>query len=137
MMKSVFVALTMVLASLAIQPANAQGAQGPPEWMKATFPPDALPAAWEEFKAINNPHGALDSKTKELIGLAVAAQIPCQYCVYGHTAMAKKAGATDAQIKEAIAAAALTRKWSTVMNGTNYDYAKFKQEVDASSVPSQ
>jgi alkylhydroperoxidase/carboxymuconolactone decarboxylase family protein YurZ len=44
---------------------------------------------------------------------------------------AKHAGATDAQIKEAIAAAALVRKWSTVLNGTNYDMAKFKKEVDS------
>ena len=61
----------------------------------------------------------------------MAAQIPCQYCVYGHTAFAKKAGATDAQIKEAIAAAALTRKWSTVLNGTAYDSKEFRQQIDA------
>ena len=130
-MKSVFVslAMTMVLASLSIQPANAQGA--PPEWMKQTFPEAGLNAAWEEYKAIYNPKGALDEKTKELIGLAVAAQIPCQYCVYGHTAFAKKAGATDAQIKEAIAAAALTRKWSTVLNGNALNFEKFRQEIDA------
>jgi AhpD family alkylhydroperoxidase len=129
-MKRLFVslALTMVLASLSIQPANAQGA---PEWMKQTLPPDDLNAVWEQTKAINNPKGALDAKTKELIGLAVAAQIPCQYCVYAHTANAKKAGATDAQIKEAIAQAALTRELSTVLNGSAYDMAKFKQWVDA------
>jgi AhpD family alkylhydroperoxidase len=129
-MKHVFVTLasTMVLASVSIQPAHAQGT-GAPEWMKATFPPEALTAAFEEFKVINS-NGALDAKTKQLIGIAVAAQIPCTYCVYGHTVEAKKAGATDAQIKEAIAAAALTRKWSTVMNGNAYDFAKFKQQVD-------
>jgi AhpD family alkylhydroperoxidase len=130
-MKSVFVslALTMVLASLSIQPADAQGA--PPEWMKQTYPPEALNSAVEETNAVFNPNGALDGKTKQLIALGVAAQIPCQYCVYAHTVWAKKAGATDAQIKEAIAAAALTRKWSTVTNGSAYDMAKFKQQVDA------
>jgi AhpD family alkylhydroperoxidase len=131
-MKSVFVslALTMVLASLSIQPADAQGAQAP-EWMKQTYPPEALNSAVEETNAVFNPNGALDGKTKQLIALGVAAQIPCQYCVYAHTVWAKKAGATDAQIKEAIAAAALTRKWSTVTNGSAYDMAKFKQQVDA------
>ena len=49
--------------------------------------------------------GALEPKTKELIGLAVAAQIPCEYCVYYHTKAAKADGATAAQIKEAIAMA--------------------------------
>jgi AhpD family alkylhydroperoxidase len=81
--------------------------------MKATYPAAELKPAWEEFKAVESK-GALDAKTKELIGLAVAAQIPCQYCVYAHTMNAKHDGATDAQIKEAIAAAAMTRKWSTV-----------------------
>jgi len=59
------------------------------------------------------------SKTKNLIGLAVAAQIPCAYCVYGHTKLAKAAGATDAQIKEAIATAALVRFNSTMLNGSD------------------
>jgi AhpD family alkylhydroperoxidase len=61
-----------------------------------------------------NPAGALDGKTKQLIGLGVAAQIPCAYCVYAHTKAAKAAGATDAQIKEAIATAALVRFNSTM-----------------------
>ena len=49
--------------------------------------------------AVMKPDGALDTKTKELIGLAVAAQIPCQYCIFAHTLGAKHAGATGAQIK--------------------------------------
>lgn len=107
---------------------------GPPEWMKQTYPADALKPAFEEWKAVG-ANGALDAKTKQLIGLAVAAQIPCQYCVYGHTMAAKHFGATDAEIKEAIAAASLTRKWSTVMYGSAYDFGKFKQEVDATFAP--
>ncbi|WP_244067153.1 carboxymuconolactone decarboxylase family protein [Bradyrhizobium sp. Ce-3] len=68
---------------------------------------------------VMNPTGALDAKTKHLIGLAVAAQIPCEYCVNGHTKAAKAAGATDAQIKEAIATAALVRFNSTMLNGSD------------------
>ena len=78
-----------------------------------------------------NPKGALDGKTKELIGLAVAAQIPCQYCIYAHTVGARHAGATDEQIKEAIAASALVRKMSTELNGNQYDMAEFKKQIDA------
>ena len=77
------------------------------------------------------PKGALDGKTKELIGLAVAAQIPCEYCIYYHTKAAKADGATDAQIKEAVASAALVRKWSTMLNGSSYDRQKFQQQVDS------
>src|SRR5271169_4065051 len=131
-MKSLFegFVLVVLLAAVPVQRADAQSA---PEWMKQSFPEQALNAALEEQKAVMNSKGALDGKTKQLIALGMAAQIPCQYCVYGHTAMAKAAGATDAEIKEAIAAAALTRKWSTVLNGTAYDFGKFKQQIDAAT----
>ena len=87
--------------------------------MKEIFPEQGLKPAWEEFLAVMNPKGALDGKTKQLIALDVAAQIPCVYCVYGHTKLAKAAGATDAQIKEAIATAALVRFNSTMLNGSD------------------
>ncbi len=73
-----------------------------------------------------NPKTKLDGKTKELIGLAVAAQIPCQYCVYFHTAAAKANGATDEEIREAVAMAAIARHWSTVLNGMQVDYRRLQ-----------
>lgn len=132
-MKKLFavVALSILPITAAAPSAIAQGAEGAPKWMQETFPADALAAAWTEFKQVMNPNGALDDKTKELIGLGVAAQIPCPYCVYFHTMAAKHDGATDAQIKEAIAAASLTRKWSTVLNGSGYDFSEYKNQVDA------
>jgi AhpD family alkylhydroperoxidase len=95
------------------------------------FPESAIAGAWAEFKTLQlNPKTKLDGKTKELIGLAVAAQIPCQYCVYFHTAVAKANGATDEDIKEAVAMAAIVRHWSTVLNGMQVDLAGFKHETD-------
>ena len=105
-------------------------AADPPDWMKQVTPPQQLPSAWQEFQAIFSD-GALPEKTKELVGLAVAAQIPCQYCIIAHTRLAKAGGATDAEIKEAIAAAALTRKWSTMLNGNAYDMAAFEKQLPA------
>jgi AhpD family alkylhydroperoxidase len=87
--------------------------------------------------AVMNPNGALDDKTKQLIALGVAAQIPCQDCIYAHTPAAKHAGATDAQIKEAIASAALVREWSTMLNGNQSDFADFKKHVNAAYGVSQ
>ena len=81
--------------------------------------------------AVMNPNGALNDKTKQLIALGVAAQIPCVYCIYAHTLGAKHAGATDDQIKEAIAASALVRKMSTELNGNQYDMTEFKKQIDA------
>ena len=121
-------ALSILPIMAASQSVNAQDA---PQFMTDTFPEQGVSAAWQEYQAVGNPNGALDAKTKELIGLAVAAQIPCTYCVYYHTQAARHAGATDAQIKEAVAAAAETRKWSTVLNGNDYDMGDFKKQVDA------
>ena len=94
-------------------------AQEAPEWMKQTLPDQALKPLWDEYLAVLNSAGALDGKTKQLIALGVAAQIPCAYCVYATTKAAKAAGATDAQIKEAIATAALVRFNSTMLNGSD------------------
>ena len=119
-----------LLALTATQTVRAQDAQKVPPFIQETYPGQAIKAAVVERKEVMRP-GALDSKTKYLIALGVAAQIPCRYCVYFDTKAAKHAGATDAQIKEAIAAAALVRKWSTVLNGSAYDFDKMKREVDA------
>jgi AhpD family alkylhydroperoxidase len=95
------------------------------------FPELGIAGAWAEFKSVHlNPKTKLDGKTKELLGLAVAAQIPCQYCVYFHTAAAKANGATDEEIREAVATAAIVRHWSTVLNGLQLDLDTFKQETD-------
>jgi AhpD family alkylhydroperoxidase len=102
-----------------------------PGFFKA-FPESGIAGAWAEFKNIQmNPATKLDGKTKELIGLAVAAQIPCTYCIYFHTAVARAFGATDDEIREAVAMAAISRHWSTVLNGDQIDFATFKSETDA------
>ncbi len=95
------------------------------------FPQAGIAGAWAEFKTFQlNPKTALDNKTKELIGLAVAAQIPCHYCVYFHTAAAKANGASDEDIREAVAMAAVARHWSTVLNGMQVDFSRFKDDTD-------
>jgi AhpD family alkylhydroperoxidase len=94
------------------------------------MPQLALPGAWEEMKSLQlNPNTALPGKVKELIGLAVAAQIPCKYCIYAHTEFARLNGATDAELGEAVAMAAITRHWSTFLNGIQTDEAKFRAEI--------
>lgn len=102
-----------------------------PGFLRAV-PAEAIAGAWAEMKGLQlNPGTALSNKEKELIGLAVAAQIPCHYCVYFHTAAAKANGATDEEIREAVGMAAETRHWSTVLNGSQIDMETFKHETDA------
>jgi AhpD family alkylhydroperoxidase len=100
-----------------------------PGFMKA-FPAVEVAAIWDEMKTIQlDPHTALAPKTKELIGLAVAVQIPCRYCTYFHTQVAKLDGASDEDVTEAIAMAGITRHWSAVLNGLQIDFPEFKQEL--------
>jgi AhpD family alkylhydroperoxidase len=99
--------------------------------MFKTLPDVAIAGAWAEIKGVQlNPKTALDGKTKELMGLAVASQIPCQYCIYFHTEAAKLNGASDEEIKETIAMAAIVRHWSTILNGSQVDLATFKKQTD-------
>jgi len=94
------------------------------------FPAGMLPGVWEEMKGLQmNPNTALSGRSKELIGLGVAAQVPCRYCIIAHTEFAKLNGATDAQIGEAVGMAAITRHWSTFLNGIQTDETKFRGEV--------
>ena len=94
------------------------------------FPEGALPGAWEEMKTLQlNPGTVLNGRTKELVGLGVASQIPCKYCIYAHTEFAKLNGASDAEVGEAVAMAALTRHWSTFVNGIQTDETKFRGEI--------
>jgi AhpD family alkylhydroperoxidase len=76
-----------------------------------------------------NPSTKLDGKTKELIGLAVAAATPCEYCIYFHSEAARLNGASEEEVKEAVGMAALTRAGSTLLNGLQVDKAQFKKDV--------
>ena len=66
-------------------------------------------AAFRAFGEIVFADGALPSKTKQLIAVAVAHVTQCPYCIRGHTDLALKKGATDREIMEAIWVAAEMR----------------------------
>lgn len=102
----------------------------PPKFFKDTYPEHALKPALDARGVLEGKDAQLDAKTRELIALGVAAQIPCSYCVYAHTKNARTKGATEAEIREAVATAATVRQWSTVLNGMAYDFEAFKAEFD-------
>lgn len=96
------------------------------------YPKSAVPAGWALVKETDlNQNTALPAKTRELIALGVAAQIPCQYCIYYHTVAAKAAGATEEEVREAVHISSLVRHWSTVLQGNQYNFEAFKAETDA------
>lgn len=59
-------------------------------------------AAFRAFSCQVFADGALPSKTKELIAVAVAHVTQCPYCIRGHTELALKKGATEQELMEAI-----------------------------------
>jgi AhpD family alkylhydroperoxidase len=100
-----------------------------PDYLKAV-PDSALPGAWEEMKTLHvSDTTALSCKVKELIGVAVAAQLPNRSVAYGHSKFARFTGATEAEVSEAVVMAGLTRHWSTFFNGIQLDEAKFRAEI--------
>lgn len=95
-----------------------------------TTTPTGLQLWWNAVRDFQlSDKTALDNKTKELIGLGVAAQIPCHYCVLFHTEAARLNGANEQEIQEAIFMASLTRQGSTVLNGAQLDSDVFTKEM--------
>jgi AhpD family alkylhydroperoxidase len=59
--------------------------------------------AFRNFNSeIFEKESALSKKVKELIAIGVAHTTQCPYCIEGHVKAAKKAGATDQEIAEAV-----------------------------------
>lgn len=93
------------------------------------MPAATLPIGIAGYTSLEAGETALPAKTKYLISLAVAAQIPCQYCIWADTMGAKAAGATDEEIGEAVGVAAMTRFWSTNFNGLQVDFPTYQKEL--------
>ena len=89
------------------------------------FPEANLPAVWQEYRDVElNSGTALDAKTKELIAIAVAAEIPCAACLYFHSAAATANGASGKEISEAVALAFMGRSWSKVLTDDHVDLVR-------------
>lgn len=75
---------------------------------RRTLAPDTH-AAFRMFSQKVFADGALPSKTKQLIAVAVAHVTQCPYCIRGHTELAINKGATEQEVMEAIWVAAEMR----------------------------
>ena len=75
---------------------------------------DAFTALTERVFA----EGALSSKAKQLIAVAVAHVTQCPYCIRGHTKSALRHGATEQEIMEAIWVAAEMRAGGAYAHST-------------------
>jgi AhpD family alkylhydroperoxidase len=61
----------------------------------------AFLAAWSELSAQGGKDGALSSKSKELICVAIGVAMRCNFCIASHVKKALQQGATRAEIMEA------------------------------------
>jgi len=136
----VSIAVFILSTSLLAQESKSDSWDKAQEEMKSMFgsvpvmftklPMHVRASAWEWFKSMSSPDAAIPPKYGELISLGVAAQIPCEYCVYAHTTMAKMHGATDQEIQEAVQKSADVRHWSTILNGNQISFESFKSNWD-------
>jgi len=94
------------------------------------YPDSMVAGAWAWMQDVEDGKGALDPKTMQLIGLAVASQIPCEYCTYYHRHAAMALGATEQEVAEAAAMAGYVRNWSAVLYGTGADVEAYHAMVE-------
>ena len=98
-----------------------------PGFMKA-LPKDVLIQEWPLFKTYNFTETQIPAKYRELMGLAVAANIKCPYCQLFHKGAAQMNGATEKEFAETVFLASYTARWSSIIHAQDYDYQKFKEE---------
>ena len=80
--------------------------------------PEVMKAFWA-FDKLAVADGAIPVKYKELIAIAVALTTQCPYCIDIHSANARKAGATEAEIAEAAMVTAALRAGGAVTHATH------------------
>lgn len=77
--------------------------------------------AFGEMRNAVYKEGALDVRTKELISIAASVLMRCERCTEIHAERAKKQGATDEQIAEAVACAMFVAAGSQLSWSDVYD----------------
>jgi len=75
-------------------------------------------AAFQAFSQAVFADGALSSKTKQLIAVAMAHVTQCPYCIQGHTKAALRSGATAQELMEAVWVAAEMRAGAAFAHST-------------------
>jgi AhpD family alkylhydroperoxidase len=100
-----------------------------PGWFDSLNEQD-LVNEWPNFKRHALEETEIPAKYKELIGLAVAANVKCPYCQLFHREAAKMHGATEAELAEVEFLASWTARYSSLIHAQNYDYDTFASEFE-------
>lgn len=74
-----------------------------------------LVKAYAQFHHATSASKHLDTKTRELIALAVAVSLRCDGCINAHSEAAARAGATKDEIAEALGVAVMVNAGATMV----------------------
>ncbi len=85
-------------------------------WKAIANHPPTLKRVWRDLKEVMAP-GRLDPLTKEMIAIAVSATNGCRYCVYSHTASAKKLGMDNEMLGELMAVVGMFNTTNKLVEG--------------------
>ena len=85
-------------------------------WKYLAMNPALLKRTWETQKEVLAP-GALDLLVKEMIYLAVSVTNGCSYGIACHTALARKAGMTEAMFGELMAVVGMANQTNRFADG--------------------
>jgi AhpD family alkylhydroperoxidase len=99
-----------------------------PGFMKG-LPQDVLVHDWPLMKKYTLGESKIPAKYRELMGLAVAANIKCPYCQLFHKSVAQMYGATPEEFAEIAFLASYTSRWSSMIHAQHYDYDTFAKET--------
>ena len=90
-------------------------------------PKAVQPAADAYYKAVEEKvfNGAIPLKYAQLAALSASVAMKCEYCIPAHTSFAVAAGATEEEIKTAVAIAADVALNSSMLYGTQFDMDEF------------
>lgn len=97
--------------------------------MIALHPASNQAAAKAYYEAVekNVFNGAIPLKHAQLAAISASVAAKCLYCIPAHTAMAKAAGATEEEIKTAVAIAADVALNSSMLYGNQFDMDEFME----------
>ena len=100
-----------------------------PDFMKILAEP-ASDHSWGIFRDLLMGETELSPREKALIGVSAAATMECPYCTYFHKEEARFADVSEDELEEAVNLASLTRYFSTLLHGNEFEQDEFVAETD-------
>ncbi len=93
------------------------------------LPQDVLLHDWPLFKKYVLGESKIPAKYRELMGLSVAANIKCPYCILFHKSAAQLYGATPEEFAEIAFLTSYTARWRAMIHAQDYSYETFAKET--------